>query len=92
MKARITTVFATAVVALAVAGGALAAPHQSTVKGSDYAGYDPFASTGWTSYNPFASTGWTSYNPLRTKPANITARSVHGWSLRPAFNCCKVEV
>jgi hypothetical protein len=33
MKARITIVFATAVVALTVAGSALAAPHQSTVKG-----------------------------------------------------------
>ena len=59
MKARITIVFATAIVALAVAGGALAAPHQSTVKGSDYAS----ATAGWTSYNPFASVGWTSYDP-----------------------------
>jgi hypothetical protein len=33
MKARITIVFATAVVALTVAGGALAAPHQNTIRG-----------------------------------------------------------
>ena len=92
MKARITTVFATAIVALALATGALAAPHQTTVKGSDYAS----ANAGWTSYNPFASTGWTSYDPTATKPnpwgsrGSIGARlvrpnptmirgSVHGW-------------
>ena len=87
MKARISIVFATTIAALAVAGGALAAPHQSTAKGSDY--MSPAASTGWTSYNPFASAGWTSYDAFAVKPNPTGARSVkpNPWgsrgSLRP---------
>jgi hypothetical protein len=88
MKARITTVFATAVMALALATGALAAPHQSTVKGSDYESYNPLASIGWTSYNPFASAGWTSYNPLRIKPNPWGSRG----SIRLGYLCPRVEV
>ena len=112
MKARITLVFGTAVMALALAGGALAAPHQNGAKGWDYT--RPSASVGWTSYDAFghplwpiigffglragdvtspaASAGWTSYNPVTVKPWNIKAGSVKGWSLRPAFSCCRIEV
>ena len=90
MKARLTTVFAAAVGALALATGALAAPHQNGVKGWDYMG--PAASTGWTSYDPFAHADpcasrcasaakpnpWGSRGSLRPNPTGARG-SVHGW-------------
>ena len=68
MKARITIVFGTAVMALALAAGALAAPHQSTVKGSDYT-------------RPSATAGWTSYDPLTIKPWSVRVRSQPLWPI-----------
>jgi hypothetical protein len=69
MKARITTVFATAVVALAVAGGALAAPHQNTIRGWSHgpAGaktwtVKTWGIRSWDYTRPSASAGWTSYD------------------------------
>jgi hypothetical protein len=73
MKARITIVFATAVAALAVATGALAAPHQSSVKGWDYMG-------------PAASTGRPSYDAFAVKPSGVKLWSrPNPWSIRGAL-------
>jgi hypothetical protein len=69
MKARITAVLATLVVALSLVAGASAAPHKGTVKGWDYyngsswSGLAPAASKTWStkawSVKPWASAGWT---------------------------------
>ena len=73
MKARLATVLATAVVALALATGALAASHHS-----DYMG--PAASTGWASYDAFAvkPNPWGSRGSYRPNPTGARG-SVHGW-------------
>jgi hypothetical protein len=63
MKARITLVFATAVLALAVAGGALAAPQQSGI-------------ASW-SHSPLGATVWTSYSPTEIKPWDVNRPSAH---------------
>ncbi len=69
MKARITIVFATAVVALAVATGALAAPHQSSVKGWDYMGP--------------AGSSWSPYDAFAVKPSGVKLWSrPNPWSIR----------
>jgi hypothetical protein len=79
MKARITIVFGTAVVALALAAGALAAP----VKGLDYT--RPSASTGWTSYDAFGHPLWPiiGFFGLRASDANRPgAVKPNPWSIR----------
>jgi hypothetical protein len=62
MKARITIAFATAVVALAVAGGALAAPQQNTIRG-------------WSHGTGGAKT-WAVNRPGTVKPWNIRGWAV----------------
>jgi len=70
MKARITTLFATAVVALAVAGGALAAPHQNTIRGWSHG---PSTSKSWT-VKPWAVKGWDYTRPGAVKPNPTSIR------------------
>lgn len=78
MKARITLVLATAVLALAVAGAALAAPQQSGISGWSHS---PLATAGWSSYNPTEIKPWDANRPgrlVRPNPSGIRG-SVHGW-------------
>jgi hypothetical protein len=70
MKARVTLVFATAVLALAVAGGALAAPQQSGI-------------ASW-SHSPLGVTAWTSYSPTEIKPWSIRLVKPNPSSIRGA--------
>jgi hypothetical protein len=84
MKARITIVFATAIVALAVAGGALAAPHQAAVKGWDYT--RPGTVKVWNT-KPWQIKAWAvKPNPscirlVKPNPSGIrgAANAVKGW-------------
>jgi hypothetical protein len=69
MKARITTVLATAVVALAVAGGALAAPHQNTIRG-------------W-SHGPSGAKTWNVRGWNYNRPGTVKPWSVKGWAYKP---------
>ena len=66
MKARISTLLVVVVAALSIAAGASAAPHQTTVKGSDYASIAPkpcasrcAAGSSWSGFRPWATAGWT---------------------------------
>jgi hypothetical protein len=85
MKARITTVVATAVVALAVAGGALAAPHQTTIRGWSHgpSGAKTWNVRGWDYTRPSASAGWTSYHPGTVKPWTVKTWQIKAWSVKP---------
>jgi hypothetical protein len=73
MKARITLVFATAVVALAVAGGALAAPQQSGIASWSHS---PLGATVWTSYAPTEIKPWDVNRPANVKPNPMSIRLV----------------
>jgi hypothetical protein len=74
MKARIATVFATAIVALAVAGGALAAPHQNTIRGWSHS---PAGLKAWN------AKGWDYTRPGTVKIWNIKPWQIKGWALKP---------
>jgi hypothetical protein len=63
MKARITVIFATVVVALSIVAGASAGSSWSSVRGSDYFSHAP-ASASWSGLKPgnikaWATAGWT---------------------------------
>jgi hypothetical protein len=73
MKARITIVFGTAVMALALAGGALAAPQQSAVRSLSH-GPSGGAKT-W-------SIGGADY----TRPSAVTP---HPWAIRGSYDAVK---
>jgi hypothetical protein len=73
MKARITTMFATAVVALAFAASALAAPHQGTIRGWSHS---PSGAKTWT-IKPWTIKPWSTGRDY-TRPGTIK-----GWALTP---------
>jgi hypothetical protein len=86
MKARIITVVATAIVALAFAATALAAPHQSGIASRSHS---PAATAGWT-YSPTEIKPWDVTRPAKVKPNPSSIRlvkpnptcirgSIHGW-------------
>jgi hypothetical protein len=92
MKARIITLFATTVVALAAAGGAFAAPHQTSIHGWSHGPSDynrPSASAGWTSYNatkpnPVATVGGSRGSLVKPNPSMIRLVRPNPMSLRGA--------
>ncbi|HEX7625431.1 MAG TPA: hypothetical protein VF379_00100 [Gaiellaceae bacterium] len=67
MKARITVIFAAAIVALALAASAVAAPHQNAIK--TWSHQSPTNGKSWN------ITGWSHQSPTNGKSWNIT-----GWS------------
>jgi hypothetical protein len=74
MKARITTVFAAAIVALAVAGSALAAPHQSTIRGWSHG---PSGAKTWT-VKPWTVKAWD-----YTRPGSVKGWNIKAWAVKP---------
>ena len=91
MKARITIVLATAIAALTVAGGALAAPHQSTVRGWSHGsgGAKTWDMNRPGTVKPWAVKAWGIRSWDANRPATVKTWAVKGWARRPNPTCIR---